>query len=123
MRYFVIVLTAAVIAGCADTYHPIVDRQGVDQSAYQRDLADCREYARHVDPTGDAAKGGLIGGAIGAAAGAVVGALTGGVGRGAAIGAAGGGTAGVLRGGLRGVERQKRVIRRCMRGRGYRVLD
>ena len=112
-----------VLAGCADTYRPVVDRQGVDPGAYQRDLAECRDYARQVSPLGSAAKGGLIGGAIGAAAGAVVGALTGNVGRAAAIGAAGGGTAGILRGGLRGGARQKRVIRRCMRGRGYRVLD
>ncbi|HUT51384.1 MAG TPA: glycine zipper family protein [Alphaproteobacteria bacterium] len=123
MRYLVFVFAAVVLAGCADTYHPIVDKEGVDQSAYQRDLGDCREYARRVNPTSSAAEGGLIGGAIGAAAGAVVGALTVGVGRGAAIGAAGGGTAGLLRGGLRGLERQKRVIRRCMHGRGYRVLE
>jgi len=112
-----------VLAGCADTYQPIVDRQGVDQTAYQRDLGECREYARQVSPVGDAAKGGLIGGALGAAVGAVVGALTGNVGSGAVIGAAGGATGGVLRGGLRGGARQKRVIRRCMRGRGYRILD
>ena len=123
MRYLVIVIAAALLAGCADTYNPIVDNKGVDQAAYQRDLAQCRDHARRVSPLGDAAKGGLIGGAIGAAAGAVIGALTGGIGSGAAIGAAGGGTAGVLQGGLTGAERQKRVIRRCMSGRGYRVLD
>jgi len=116
-------LVAAALAGCADTYRPIVDTETVDQQTYERDLADCREYARRVDPAADAAKGGVIGGAIGAAVGAVVGALTGNVGRAAAIGAAGGATGGVLRGGLRGGARQERVIRRCLHGRGYRVLD
>ena len=127
MKPAVTVAAAAIlaggIAGCADTYRPIVDSQGVDQVEYERDLAECREYARRVDPAGSAAKGGLLGGAVGAAVGAVVGALTGNVGRGAAIGAAGGATGGVLRGGIRGGARQKRVLRRCLRGRGYRVLD
>ncbi len=127
MRLAAIALAAAILAGglagCADTYRPIVDRQGVDPSAYERDLAECRDYARRVDPAASAAKGGLLGGAVGAAVGAVVGALTGNVGRGAAIGAAGGATGGVIRGGIRGGARQKRVVRRCLRGRGYRVLD
>jgi outer membrane lipoprotein SlyB len=117
------VLATAALAGCADTYRPIVDTREVDQATYERDLAECREYARRVDPAADAAKGGVVGGAIGAAVGAVIGALTGNVGRAAAIGAAGGATGGVLRGGLRGGARQKRVIRRCLRGRGYQVLD
>ena len=95
----------------------------IGQATYERDLAECRDFARRADPAADAAKGGVVGGAIGAAVGAVVGALTGNVGRAAAIGAAGGATGGVLRGGLRGGARQKRIIRRCLRGRGYRVLD
>jgi hypothetical protein len=111
------------LAGCADTYRPIVDRQGVDQAAYERDLDECREYARRIDPANSAAKGAVLGGAFGAALGAVFGALTGNIGRGAAIGAATGATGGLLRGGVRGGARQKRVIRRCLTGRGYRVLD
>jgi len=121
--FAVAAILAGGLAGCADTYRPIVDSQGVNQAEYERDLAECREYARRVDPAGSAAEGGLLGGAVGAAVGAVVGALTGNVGRGAAIGAAGGATGGVLRGGIRGGARQKRVLRRCLRGRGYRVLD
>lgn len=123
MRHLTMIFAVVALAGCANTYQPIVDREGVSPSAYERDLAECRDYARQVDPAGSAVKGGLLGGGIGAAVGAVVGALTGGVGRGAAIGAAGGATAGVLRGGLRGGAKQKAVIRRCLRGRGYRVLD
>ena len=118
-----LVMAATGLAGCADTYRPIVDTDAVDRATYERDLADCRDFARRADPAADAVKGGVIGGAIGAAVGAVVGALTGNVGRAAAIGAAGGATGGVLRGGLRGGARQKRIIRRCLRGRGYRVLD
>lgn len=114
---------AGGLAGCAETYQPIVDTRDVDQAVYERDLAECRELARRVNPGTSAARGGVVGGAIGAAVGAVVGALTGNVGRAAAIGAAGGATGGVLRGGLRGGGRQKRVIRRCLRGRGYRILD
>jgi hypothetical protein len=126
MRIAAIATAAAILAGglagCAETYQPIVDRQGIDPAAYERDLAECRDYARRVDPGRSAAKGGLIGGAIGAAVGAVVGALTGNIGQAVAIGAAGGATGGVIRGGVQGGARQKRVINGCLRGRGYRVL-
>jgi outer membrane lipoprotein SlyB len=115
-------LAAAALAGCAQTYEPIVDMKGVDQARYQQDLAECRTYAEKVSPAGEAATSGIIGGAIGAALGAIVGAFGGGAGRGAALGAGVGGVAGGATGGLHGVEGQKQVINNCLRGRGYAVL-
>ncbi len=116
-------LTAAMlIAGCAQSYDPIVDTKGVDQARYEQDLAECRQYAEQVSPAGEAAAGGVLGAAFGAALGAVIGAFSGSAGRGAAIGAATGGVTGTAGGAVGGVEGQKDVIDNCLRGRGYSVL-
>lgn len=114
-------LLPLVVAACASD--PIVDTKGVDPLRYQADLAECRQYADQVSVAGSAAGGGLFGGAAGAAVGAAVGAVTGNPGTGAAVGAAGGGTSGVVGGTARGVSKQDRVVRNCLRGRGYSVLD
>ncbi|QEX21064.1 hypothetical protein FRZ61_09850 [Hypericibacter adhaerens] len=111
------------LAGCAQSYQPIVDTKGVDTAKYQQDLYECRQYAEQVSPVGDAATGGLIGAAGGAALGAIVGAFSGGAGTGAAIGAATGGAVGAGAGGVSGVSEQKRIIDNCLRGRGYNVLN
>lgn len=116
------VLLILVIA-TACTSDPIIDTKGVDPARYQADLADCRNYADQVSVPGNAAGGGLFGGAAGAAIGAAVGAVTGNPGAGAAVGAAGGGTSGAIGGTARGVSKQDRVVRNCLRGRGYSVLD
>lgn len=122
--YFLIPF-AILLAGCASGKSPyvgsrdvIVDTANVDPYTYQRDLADCRAYSDEVSVAG--------GGATRAAGGAVVGGLLG-----AAIGdsstAKRGAGAGAVVGGASGVssgysERQK-VVRNCMIGRGYQVLN
>lgn len=116
-------MLAAMAAGCASSYEPIVDMQGVDPVRYQADLGECRQYAERVDVGTSAGTGAAIGAGVGAATGAAVGAITGQPGRGAAIGAAGGGTTGLFGGGLRGADKERQVIRNCLRGRGYSVLD
>ncbi|MCP5365240.1 MAG: glycine zipper family protein [Hyphomicrobiales bacterium] len=118
-----IVGLAIGLAGCAGSYEPVVDLKGVDHIEYQSDLEECRAYAENVDVGSNAATGGAVGAGVGAAAGAAVGAITGAPGRGAAIGAAGGGTSGLFGGLFRGTSKEKRIIRNCLRGRGYRVLD
>jgi len=115
----------ATLAGCAQTYQPVVDTKGHDTARYQQDLYECRQYAEQVSPAGQAAVGGLGGAAGGAALGAITGALVGGVsaGEGAALGAATGGAVGVGAGAYRGIDEQQRVIDNCLRGRGYNVLN
>jgi hypothetical protein len=112
-----------LLAACAQSYQPIIDTKGVDQAKYQQDLYECRQYAEQVSPAGETAKGALIGAALGAAAGAATGAIAGNAGTGAAIGAAGGGIVGGGAGAYSGVSDQKEVIRRCLAGRGYSVLQ
>ena len=118
------ILVAVVLAGCAYSYEPVVDMQAVDQSTYDRDLAECRGYADQVSPVEEAASSGLLSAAIGAALGAVIGAVSGNVsaGGGAAAGAAVGGTTGVLAGGVGAGQSQVDIIKKCLSGRGYRLL-
>ncbi len=112
-----------ILAGCAQSYQPVVDTKGVDNAKYQQDLLECRQYAEQVSPAGEAATTGVLGAAGGAALGAIVGAFSGSAGTGAAIGAATGGAVGAGAGGVSGISEQKRIINNCLRGRGYNVLN
>ena len=98
--------------------NPIIDTLGVNLTQYNRDLADCQQYANEVE----IARQGAVGAASGAAVGGVFGAVLGNndtAQRGAGIGAVGGGTRGVRE----GIRERERVIKRCLIGRGYRVLN
>lgn len=97
---------------------PIVDLQGVNMTQYNLDLAACQQYAEQVEPGRDAARGAVAGAAVGGAVGAIVG-NSDTAQRGAGVGAVAGGA----RGAARGVREQERVLRRCLAGRGYRVLN
>lgn len=97
---------------------PIVDLQGVDPAAYERDRAECEQYAAQVGVAERTAAGAAVGAAVGAAAGAVLGnSRT--AERGAGVGAIGGG----VRGAASGVRERRQVLHNCLRGRGYRVLN
>ncbi len=119
----VTVATAVGLAGCARPYQPIVDLKEVNLLAYEQDLAECRALAGQVDVGGETIGAGLVGAAIGAAIGAATGAVVGAPGTGAAFGAAAAGTTGLASGAAHGVATQEQVLRRCLDGRGYRVLN
>jgi hypothetical protein len=121
MRTLVAVILALCAAACSSD--PIVDMKGVDQERYEQDLAECRQYADQVDVARSAGGGALLGAAGGAAVGAVVGAITGRPGTGAAVGGGAGGTSGLFAGGVSGENKKERIVRNCLRGRGYSVLD
>jgi len=119
-------LGVALLAGCAaqqparatSARAPIVDMKGVDAVQYETDLDECRQYAEQVDVGEDAATG--------AVAGAVLGGVTGAVARdsdtakrAAGVGAVLGGAHGTLS----GLEERDRVVRTCLRNRGYSVLN
>ena len=111
-------LLASLCAGCTSTDEVIIDPKGVNMVQYERDLAECRSYASGVR-TGEkavrgAASGAVVGGLIGAAVGNSDDAKSG-----AGVGAVTGGAKGVSQG-----EREKvAVVKRCLSGRGYRVLN
>lgn len=108
---------AALAAGCAAHPDPIIDTKGEDPEMLAEDWDECEVYTEEISVAAGTAKG--------AGLGAVVGALTGSIGRygsaseGAAYGAIYGGTDS----GLMADRDKQQVFKRCMRGRGYRVLN
>lgn len=126
-RLIAALAAASLIGGCStSSYEPVVDfksSKSTDAVKYQSDLTECRALADKQNPAMDAGKDALIGGAIGAALGAALGAATGSAGTGAMIGAAAGGIGGGAHGGIDSATRQRNIVRNCLRGRGYAVLD
>ena len=115
MKYLLSLFLAGLLAACSSSPGPIVDTQGVDMSRYYADLDDCEGYGEQVRIETGVAKGAAAGGAVGAATGAILGndALEyGGVGA----------VTGAARSAQIGDRERSRVVKRCMRGRGYRVL-
>lgn len=106
---------AMLLTGCASHPDPIIDMQGVDEAALEIDWAECEAYSEQVIVASGAAKG-AAGGAV---AGAAAGAISGNAGEGAGYGAVWGAT----RSTIDGAREQEMVFKRCMRGRGYRVLN
>lgn len=107
-----------LLSSCA-TYRPIVDMRDVaDRGQYERDLADCQNYAAPVSPGASAGAGALFGAILGAALGAAVGdhELAREAGRLGAV-------EGAVAGGAAGAGTQVDIIRNCMSGRGYVVLN
>lgn len=110
---------------------PMVDISPGQQAAYQQDLAECKALVNDNNRSGQQASSrrGLRSGAmIGALGGAAVGRASDdnalkSAGRGAAWGAAAGGVAGNVAGNMEAADDSGYVLRRCLEGRGYEVLD
>ena len=112
---FVVLALAALIAGCAAHPDPIIDTKGVDPEMLAEDWDECEAYTEQILVSQGIVKGSGTGAAVGAVAGAINGDVT----RGAANGALYGGT----RSGLDADREKQKVFKRCLRGRGYRVLN
>jgi hypothetical protein len=106
---------ALAVMGCAAHPDPIVDTKGVNQEQLAKDWAECEAYTEQIAIGQGVAKGSAAGAVVGAAAGAI----HGDVGEAAATGALYGGT----RSGLMADREKQQVFKRCLRGRGYRVLN
>ncbi len=118
-------VAAAVAVTACSTYTPIVDSRqpGFDEARYERDLWECRRYAAQIDEVRNTMEGAVLGALVAAAFGAIVGSFGGNVGEGAAIGASVGGLGGGVGGYGEAQARQNQVVRNCLAGRGYAVLD
>jgi len=112
------VVLATLLAACTTTDEIIIDRKGVNMAAYEQDLGECQVYAEEVQTGKKAAKGA----ATGAVIGGLIGAATGNSSR-AAEGAGAGAVTGGARGASRGEQDEVSVVKNCLRGRGYRVLN
>lgn len=117
-RLLPLLVAVAGLAACTTTDEIIIDEKGVSMTAYAQDLAECREYAESVKTGEKGARGAGSGAVVGGAVGAILGGGEGAA-RGAGVGAVTGGARGVGEG-----ERDKvQVVKRCLRGRGYKVLN
>ncbi len=118
------ILCCGLLASCAmglldkSADQIIVDTKRLDLNEYERDLSECDALAQQINiskRTRDRAIGGVV-------VGSVVGAILSDSDSAKKIG----GTAGVV-GGVKGHvqarKEQQKVIKRCLQGRGYKVLN
>ena len=115
--------TIILLSGCVsgDGLPPtriIADLKGVELNQYKTDLYQCRQYAAQIDVGGDAVTGLLAGALVGAAIGSVLGDKDDSR-RTAKVGA----VAGITEGAASAISEQDLVIRNCLVGRGYKVLN
>lgn len=110
-------LIILVLAGCTSD-RVIVDIAGVDEETYLEDLAECRAYKKQVPVAEEMAKGAAVGAAVGGLIGA-----TAGDSRSAQRGAGTGAVYGATDKMIDSSEEKARVVKNCMRGRGYRILN
>ncbi|HEY5641369.1 MAG TPA: hypothetical protein VIS31_00710 [Woeseiaceae bacterium] len=115
MRLASIALLLICLGGCAAHPEPIVDTKGVDPERLAKDRDECATYTEEIV----IARGVASGSTAGAAVGAIAGAIHGDVARGAADGALYGGA----RSALDADRDRQQVFKRCLAGRGYRVLN
>lgn len=106
-----------MVSGCASYSDPIIDSKGVNPEQYSTDLAECKSYTDQIDPATGMAKGAAAGAATGAAIGAIGSHRD--VGESAGIGA----VVGISKSGVRAANDKDKVVKRCLRYRGYRVLN
>ncbi len=116
--------TVLVLAGCSSnpqtqaTSGVIIDTKGLDMSTYYQDLHECRNFAAQVNVGGQVVEKTITGALIGGAVGAIAGDSD------AAKRAAGvGGLLGVVKGSGQASREKQRVLKNCLKGRGYRVLN
>ena len=115
LKNTVAITVFAALAGCAAHPDPIVDMRGVNETRLATDWEECEAYSEQIRIEQGAAKGAATGAVIGAATGAISGDAGPGAGYGAIYGA--------TRSGLDADREKQMVFKRCLRGRGYRVLN
>lgn len=119
-RIAILGLCLVAQSAVAIDYRPLVDEEAIaDRGRYEQDLIACRGYANRLSPGQNAVSGAIAGALLGAAIGAALG-DRGSIARSTAgYGAISGATAAA--GGT--YNTQINVIRNCMMGRGYMILD
>lgn len=129
-----LIFLSLIITGSAlaqNSVNVIVDMEGVDQAQYQKDLQSCQGAGTQVQEKQPEREGIVRGAARGAAIGAAAGAVSGNSG---SQGAKSGAGAGVAASGIRNAKNRREakvdtkneidmVVKNCMRGRGYTVLN
>jgi outer membrane lipoprotein SlyB len=123
-KLLTLVLVAGITSGCAtqvsrqyDTNYSIVDLRGVNLERYGVDYGECADYANQSDTQKNMVAGALAGALLGALVGASLGG-----GDMIQHGVASGVGAGAMAGATHSVADQQSTLRKCLAGRGYRVI-
>lgn len=123
MRVFLVLMMGLWMTGCAGNRtfvdEPIIDRKGVDMSGYYADKAECEVYANEVRRGEKIVRSAVGGAVVGGAIGAIVSRGGNAAERGAGVGAVSGG----VRGAQEGIRETEQIVKQCLRGRGYNVLN
>ena len=128
MKHLPYLLCFFLLSGCIATQSdsifnpgsgkPIVDTKGVNMAQYELDLQECSTFTEDISTGKSIAKGAVTGGAVGAVIEAItdderswgdtfeVGAVSGGA-----------------KSGIRATRQKEQIVSRCLRGRGYKVLN
>ena len=114
------------ISGCVanssssifESSKPIIDTKGVDMTQYENDLEECSNFSEDISTGKSIVKGA----ATGAAVGAVIEAITDDA-RGRRDAIEVGAVSGGAKSGIRAVREKEQILKRCLRGRGYKVLN
>ena len=118
---FLITLSGCVANSSGSIFEsskPIIDTKGVNMSQYDIDLEECSVFSEDISTGKSIAKGA----ATGAAVGAVIEAITDDVlSRRVAIEVRA--VSGGAKSGIRAVREKDQILKRCLRGRGYKILN
>jgi len=109
------IVSVALVTACAAHPDPIIDTKGVNMARYEQDLEECQAFKDPIKTEVGAAKGAAAGAAVGGATGAVTGDV--------AVGAGVGAIAGAARSAQLSEREKQQVVKNCLRGRGYKVLN
>ncbi len=115
-----IVTLLVACSNMGSQYVPVVDKKGIDENKYQQDLAECQNLSTETEASGaSGAKKAAGGAAVGALLGLVGGGNSTNIAQAAGIGGFIGGASGLYSGN----SEKQNIIRRCLSGRGYKVLN
>lgn len=107
------------LVGCANNNRIVIDKKNTDMAAYNQDLAECRAYADETGGVGAGAAKGAVGGAI---VGSAIGAVLGNRRTAEKLGGAAA-VSGAVHGARKSKAEKVQIVKNCLSGRGYRVLN
>ena len=96
----------------------IIDTRGVDMDVYRNDLIECASFSENIDVTERTIEESALSGVTGAAVGAIIGGKEGAKKIGGSAG-----ILGAVEGNIEARYEQSKIIKNCLRGRGYKVLN
>ena len=126
MKNLLVALFLITLSGCVanssssifESSKPVIDTKGVNMSQYEIDHKECSIFSEDISTGKSIAKGAVTGAAVGA----VIEAITDDV-RSRRDAIEVGAVSGGAQSGIRAVREKEQILKRCLRGRGYKVLN